>query len=133
MSLAVITKPIAPSIGPTWQATSVQQYFTQINWQGPTAESSPSSPTQPRSEMPTGAPSRALSNDMSVGQFFAHFPWSKRQPPTPSSSEPSSSSQPQSSRPAHASLLDLELLEQVFLPEGKGGQDISIGDFSDFF
>jgi hypothetical protein len=124
MSLAVITKPIAPPIALTWQATSVQQYFTQINWQGPAA----ALPPIPIAPSPSSDLSRDLSENMRVGAFFAQFRWSaKPQPPTPSPSER------QVNRPANEALLDLELLENVFLPEGKSGQDISIGDFSDFF
>jgi hypothetical protein len=139
MSQAVTTPPSDIALSQTWLDSSVQAYFSQINWQGTAPGAFPSAealePTIPKG---TPAPwsldvDTQLSLDLKVGEFVARLNWQgQRQSVLSSSQVPLPSPKP-SHRPPAEAILDLELLENVFLPEGKEASDISIGDFSDFF
>jgi hypothetical protein len=151
MSQAVITKTPTP----TWQQSSVQQYFSQMNWQKPVPQPTQSAPVSnpllvPPVPIVTVTPGEPLGLALPVGQFFARFNWQGQQAavsaaPLPELELPgraSSAALPvvtkpvaerPSNRPAPEALLDLDLLENVFLPDGKSGEGVSLGDFSDFF
>jgi hypothetical protein len=156
MSQAVITpiSKVRPDQG--WGNRSVQAYFAAIDWQGATpAERASATPTLAAIDTPVATPETVAtiassgqhshSLDLKVGEFFAQLNWQRRSAaealpapsiPTDAADTPVvtlKSESAASSRPPAEALLDIDLLENVFQPEGEDKSDISIGDFSDFF
>jgi hypothetical protein len=136
-------KTTSPLSAQTWLQDSVQKYFSQINWQGQESavevrvEARVEPLVKPPVEPPPESAAEPLSLDLKVGEFFARLDWQGQKLPSQLESLSESISvkpAPKSAqRPSAEALLDIDLLENVFLPEGKNISDVTIGDFSDFF